>query len=58
MTVQVINLRTRRKQMARAKARAEALSRPSVPKSERERAAAENSRMKKRLDVHRREDDG
>lgn len=58
MTVQVVNLRTRRKQMARAKARAEALSRPGVTKTERERVTAENSRMKKQLDAHRREDDG
>lgn len=58
MTVQVVNLRTKRKQMARAKAREAALSRPSVTKAERERVAAESDRARKHLDAHRRDDDG
>lgn len=58
MTVQIVNLRTRRKQMARAKARAAALARPAVKKSERERVAAENDRARKQWQAHRREDDG
>ncbi|HET7409473.1 MAG TPA: DUF4169 family protein [Paracoccaceae bacterium] len=60
MNARIVNLRTRRKQIARDQKR-EAPSKarvPGVSKAERDRAEAENRRAQEHLDGHRRDDEG
>jgi hypothetical protein len=57
MSTRIVNLRTRRKQMARDADRKKTTgAAPFVVRPERSRAEAENRRARERLEGHRRED--
>ena len=60
MNGRIINLRTRRKQIARAEKRKAVADGPApgISKAERERAEAENGRAGEKLEGHRRDDEG